>query len=41
MVNFDDKKERNPNWPQTLDNPYRILILGSSVSEKKMYNVIY
>ena len=33
MINFDDVtkeniKERNPNWPQNLDHPYRILITG-------------
>ena len=27
MINFDDViKEHNPNWPQSPDHPYRILI---------------
>ena len=35
MINFDDvtkenKNEPNPNWQQTLDHPYRILITGGS-----------
>ena len=39
MINFDDVtkeniKEHNPNWPQILDKPYRILIAGSSGSGK-------
>ena len=39
MIEFDDvtrknRKERNPNWPQDLDDPYRILIIGGSGSEK-------
>ena len=39
MINFDDVvkeniKEHNRNWPQTPDHPYRILIIGSSGSEK-------
>ena len=39
MINFDDVvteniKEHNPNWPQTPDHPYRILIIGGSESEK-------
>ena len=39
MINFDDAvteniKEHNPNWSQTPDNPYRILIIGGSESEK-------
>ena len=37
MINFDDvikeeTKERNPNWPQILDHPYRILIIRGSGS---------
>ena len=41
MINFDDVtkkkniKEHNPNWPQILDHSYKILIIGSSGSEKK------
>ena len=39
MINFDDvKKEhikkRNSNWPQIPNHPYRILIIGGSVSGK-------
>ena len=30
----ENKKEHNPNWPQIPDNPYRILITGSSGSGK-------
>ena len=35
MINFDDVtkeniKEHNPNWPQIIDHPYRILIMGGS-----------
>ena len=37
MFNFDnitkeDRKEHNSNWPDILDNPYRILIAGGSRS---------
>ena len=39
MMNFNDVtkeniKEHNPNWPQILDYPYIILILGGSGSGK-------
>ena len=39
MINFDDVaneniKKHNPNWPEILDHPYRILIIGSSGSGK-------
>ena len=39
MISFDDVtkeniKEHHPNWPQTLDHPYRILIIGGSGSGK-------
>ena len=39
MINFDDytnenKTEHNPNWPYIPDHPYRILIIGCSVSGK-------
>ena len=39
MINFDHTgrkyiREHNPNWPQIPDNPYRILIIGDSESEK-------
>ena len=47
MINFDDiakenTKEHNPNWPQILDHPYRILIIGGPGSEKtnSLFNVI-
>ena len=39
MFHFDyatkkDIKEHNPNWPETPDHPYRILIVGGSGSGK-------
>ena len=39
MINFDDqanenKTEHNENWPYIPDHPYRILIIGGSVSGK-------
>ena len=39
MFNFDyitkqDIKDHNPNWPEILDHPYRILILEGSGSGK-------
>ena len=39
MITFEDVtkeniKEHNPNWPQILDYPYRILITGDSGSGK-------
>ena len=39
MINFVDVtkesiKEHNPDWPQTTDHPYRILIIGDSRSGK-------
>ena len=42
MINFDDvikeeTKEHNPNWPQIPDHPYRILIIGGSVSGKYQF----
>ena len=47
MINFDDAtkeniKEHNPNWPQILDHPYKILIIVSSGSGKKtsLFNVM-
>ena len=38
-INFDyvtkeNIKAHNPNWPQVLDHPKRILIIGSLVSRK-------
>ena len=47
MFNFDnitkeDRKEHNSNWPDILDNPYRILIAGSSRSgtTNALFNLI-
>ena len=39
MINFDDVtnkniKEDNPNWPQIVDHPHRILIIGGPRSGK-------
>ena len=39
MINHDDVakeniKDHNPNWPQNIDHPYRILIIGGSESGK-------
>ena len=35
-------KEHNPNWPQILDHPYRILIIGGAGSGKTnlLFNLI-
>ena len=40
MINYDDVakeslREHSPNWPQVLDHPYDILIIGSCWSGKK------
>ena len=40
MISYDDvtkeiMKEHNSNWPQILDHPYRILIIGTSESGKR------
>ena len=45
MIKFDDVtreniKEDNPNWPQSPDYPYRILIIGGSGSGKKNHYLI-
>ena len=42
MFNFDyitkeDIKENDPYWPEIPDHPYKILIVGSSGSGKKMH----
>ena len=34
MIILIKKKNHNPNWPYIPDNPYRILIIGGSGSEK-------
>ena len=36
MENYDDSVEidHNPNWPYITEHPYRILIIGGSVSGK-------
>ena len=45
MFNFDyitkeDMKEHNPNWQESPDNPYGILIVGGSGSGKQMHCLI-
>ena len=47
MINFDDvikeeTKEHNPNWPQTPDHPYRVIITGDTGSGKtnSLFNLI-
>ena len=47
MISCDDAakenlKEHNPNWPQTADHSYRILIMGCSGSGKTnlLFNLI-
>ena len=47
MINFDDVtkeniKEHQPNWPQTPDHPYIILIVGGSGSGRtnSLFNLI-
>ena len=36
------KQEQNPNWPQILDDPYRIILIGGSGSGKinSLFNLI-
>ena len=39
MINYDDVtkvyiKDHNPNWPQVLNHPYGILMIGRSGSGK-------
>ena len=41
MINFgdvikDETKERNPNWPEIPDHPYKILLMGVSGLRKKI-----
>ena len=47
MINFDEFtkgniKEHNPNWPENLDHPCKILIIGGSGSGKTnlLFNLI-
>ena len=47
MINFDDVteeniKEQNQNWPQILDHPHKILLVGGSGSGKtnSLFNLI-
>ena len=47
MINFDDViivniKKHNPNWPQTPDHPYIVLIIRGCRSRKKklLFNLI-
>ena len=47
MINFADvvkenKKQQNPNWSQIPHHPYRIVIIGGSVSGKtnSLFNLI-
>ena len=43
MLNFDCiTKEHNLNWPEIPDHPYKILIIGGSLSGKTnaLYNLI-
>ena len=32
MINFENIKEYNANWPQIPNHPYRVLIIGGSGS---------
>ena len=34
-VTRENTFEHNPNWPQILDHPYRMLIIGGSWSGKR------
>ena len=34
MLQEKTPKKHNPNWPQILDHPYRILIIGGYCSGK-------
>ena len=41
MISYDDvtkeiMKEHNSNWPQILDHPYRILIIGKETIYQKV-----
>ena len=33
-ITKEDTKEHNPNWPESPDHPYRVLIIGGSGSGK-------
>ena len=39
-VTKENTKEHNLNWPQILDYPYRILMIGGSGSGKKIHYLI-
>ena len=46
MFNFDyitkeGIKKHNPNWPESPDHPYRILIVGGSGSGKQMHCLMW
>ena len=34
ILQKEDIKEHNPNWPEIIDHPYRIIIVGGSGSVK-------
>ena len=36
----EDIKENNPNWPEILDHPYRILTTGGSWKTNPLLNLI-
>ena len=45
LINLNDVtkeniKERNPNWAQSPDHPYRILIIGGSGKTNSLLNLI-
>ena len=35
LIMLQKKKKHNPNWPQILGHPDKILIIGGSGSEKR------
>ena len=42
MITKENIKEHNPNWPQILNHPCRILVVGGSGSENtnSLFNLI-